>query len=113
MHAFYAFWMLAAARETVVNEKKSITFILFCYGDHLKHARQSLIKITKSYCGKRRTLFYTDRDKLRYTKIFMLLFKRETGSESGIGSSPATSYTSLNLEIDSVEQTFLDKTFAD
>ena len=43
----------------------------------------------------------------------MLLFKRETGSESGIGSSPATSYTSLNLEIVSVEQTFLDKTFAD
>ena len=36
----------------------------------------------------------------------MLLIKRETGSESGIGSSPATSYTSLNLEIVSVEQIF-------
>ena len=31
--------------------------------------------------------------------IYSFCYCYETGSESGIGSSPATSYTSLNLEI--------------
>jgi len=35
----------------------------------------------------------------------MLLFRKETGSESRIGSSPATSYTSLYFEIVSYLQT--------